>query len=269
MHEPLLIAQISDTHITYPGERAYPQVDTAGMLQACVEQLQAFRPRPDLLLITGDLVERGQREEYQHFRALLAPLGDLPTLIIAGNHDDRAVLRAVFPDAHYLPAQGFLQYAVDRGPLRFIGLDTLIPGEGGGKLCDERLAWLEATLAECPERPTLVLMHHPPFETGIAHIDRKALLGREAYAALLERHPQVVATLCGHLHRMIVVQIAGRPAMTIPSPAHQIALNLGPAAPTGYGLEPPGFLLHQWNGVRLASHAVSIGRFPGPYPFRP
>ena len=262
----MLIAQLSDTHIKRPGKLAYNQVDTAAMLRACVERLAAFRPRPDLVLVTGDLVDRGDPEEYAHLRALLAPLS-LPMLVIAGNHDDREAMRAAFSDADYLPGEGFLHYAVDRGPLRFIGLDTLIPGEGGGRLCSQRLDWLQTVLSGQRQRPTVVLMHHPPFETGIAHMDEKGLDGREAYAALIERHPQVVATLCGHLHRVILAQAGGRPAMTVPSPAHQVELGLEADAPSAFRMEPPAFMLHRWTGTHLLSHQVFIGHYAGPYPF--
>lgn len=262
----MLIAQISDTHVKRPGRLAYRQVDTAAMLRACVAQLMAFRPQPDLEVFTGDLVDRGDPEEYAHLREMLAPL-TLPMLVIAGNHDDRDAMRELFRDAAYLPSRGFLHYAVDRGPLRFIGLDTLIPGEGGGRLCGERLEWLEAKLSEQSGRPTLVMMHHPPFETGIAHMDEKGLEGREAYAALIERHPQVVASLCGHLHRVIVAQVGGRPAMTVPSPAHQVELGLEPGAPSAFRMEPPAFMLHRWTGSHLVSHQAFIGRYEGPYPF--
>lgn len=262
----MLIAQISDTHVKRPGKLAYRKVDTAAMLRACVAQLSTFRPRPDLLLITGDLVDGGDPVEYAHFRELIAPLS-LPMLVIAGNHDDRDAMREAFRDATYLPSGGFLHYAVDRGPLRFIGLDTLIPGEGGGMLCDQRLEWLEAALSERKDRPTLVMMHHPPFETGIAHMDEKGLVGREAYAGLIERHPQVVATLCGHLHRVILAQVGGRPAMTVPSPAHQVELRLDPGAPSAFRMEPPGFMVHRWMGTHLVSHQAFIGSYEGPYPF--
>lgn len=262
----MLIAQISDTHVKRPGKLAYRQVDTAAMLRACVEQVMAVRPRPDLVLITGDLVDRGDPVEYAYLRELLAPLS-LPMLVIAGNHDDRDAMRVAFPDATYLPRSGYLHYAVNRGPLRFIGLDTLIPGEGGGMLCDERLQWLEATLSEAQDCPTLVMMHHPPFDTGIAHMDEKGLVGRETYAALIDRHPQVVATLCGHLHRMIHAQVGGRPAMTVPSPAHQVVLALEPDAPSAFCMEPPGFMLHRWTGNHLVSHQAFVGDYAGPYPF--
>ena len=262
----MLIAQISDTHVKRPGRLAYGRVDTATMLSTCVEHLRHLQPRPDLLLVTGDLVDGGDPAEYAHFQQLIAPL-PIPVLVIAGNHDDRDVMRQSFASATYLPASGFLHYTIDQGPLRFIGLDTLIPGEGGGMLCEQRLSWLEHALTEAAQRPTLVMMHHPPFETGIEHMDEKGLIGAEEYAGIISRNPQVLATLCGHLHRMIVTQVGGRPAMTVPSPAHQVELGLQAGAPSAFRMEPPGLVLHRWNGSQLVSHQTVIGSYPGPFPF--
>ena len=88
-----------------------------------------------------------------------------------------------FPDHAYLPRDGgFLQYCVEDWPLRLIALDTIIPGEPGGRLCEQRLAWLAARLAEQPERATLIMMHHPPFATGIGHMDGMALEAPERLA---------------------------------------------------------------------------------------
>jgi hypothetical protein len=35
-----------------------------------------------------------------------------------------------------------------------------------------------------PERPTVVALHHPPFRTGIGHMDRSMLRDADALAAV-------------------------------------------------------------------------------------
>src|SRR5512136_3015018 len=132
----MLICQISDLHVT-TGERLSGVVDTNAMLRACVAHIGALPTRPDVLLVTGDLVDRGRPEEYARVRAALAPLG-LPTHVIPGNHDHRDALRAAFADnAAMRGTSGFVQYVVEDHPLRIVMLDTVIPGEGGGRLCAE------------------------------------------------------------------------------------------------------------------------------------
>jgi Icc protein len=262
----MLIAQLSDPHIKLPGRLAYGKVDTASMLAECVAMLDTLRPAPDLILLTGDLVDFGRPEEYAHLRRILAPLKS-PLVAIPGNHDEREAMRAAFIGDGYLPATGFLQFVIDDYPVRLIGLDTVIPGEGGGELCAERLAWLDAALNRRPDAPTIVMLHHPPFLTGIAHMDRLGLRGRPEFAETMARHPQVERIVSGHLHRPIQAVVGGRLAMIAPSTAHQVELDLDQAGPSCFRMEPPGILLHWWNDGTLVSHYRPIGSFAGPYPF--
>ena len=125
----MLIAHITDTHITLPGALAYGKVDTAALLRRCVDELLALDPAPELIVHTGDLVDRGAADEYAHLRAIVAPL-KAPLLAIPGNHDERAAMRAAFAAEGYLPHQGHLQFTLEYGGLRIVGLDTLVPGQG-------------------------------------------------------------------------------------------------------------------------------------------
>jgi len=263
----MILAQVTDTHVKFPGKLAYRKVDTAAHLARAVAALNALDPQPDLVALTGDLVDFGKPEEYEHLRTLLAPLR-APYLVLPGNHDDRATLRAAFPDHDYLGGSGFVQYAIDWGPLRLVALDTLIPMRGDGELCAERLVWLDRTLAGAPDRPTVVMMHHPPFLTGIAHMDKQGLAGRDGFAAVIGRHRQVERIICGHLHRSIQCRVAHTVASTCPASCHQVALDLAPDAPSAFVLEPPGYQLHRWiDGTGLVTHTAVIGDFEGPYPF--
>ena len=174
----MLIAQISDLHIKAEGKLAYGIVDTAQMLRECVASIMQQNPLPDVVLVTGDMVDYGRKNEYDLLKELLAPL-TMPIYVVVGNHDERRGLLAAFagPGFEYLQqCDEFVQYTVDLGGLRLITLDTAVPMEGRGKLCSKRLAWLEARLSE-DRTPTLVAMHHPPFLTGIAHMDSIGLEG--------------------------------------------------------------------------------------------
>ncbi len=266
--DSFLLAQISDLHIKLPGKLSYKVVDCAGMLARCVEEILRLPQRPDALAITGDLVDFGRRDEYEHLRELLAPL-PMPYYLIPGNHDERGALRAAFPEHAYLRQwEPYIQYAIDDWPVRIVALDTVIPKESGGRLDKERLDWLQTTLNAKADQPTIVIMHHPPFDTLIGHMDRIGLEGKKELEQVIARHPQVERVLCGHLHRVIQFRFGGTIAMTCPSPAHQVALDLAPDAASRFKMEPPGFQLHVWTkGQGVVSHTAFIGEFAGPYPF--
>lgn len=264
----MLIAQITDFHIKPRGKIAYRVVDTASCLADAVAAVAALDPGPDIVVATGDLADFGRPQEYELLRELLAPLA-APVYLIPGNHDERDAMRHAFRGDGYLPAGGFLNYTVEDQPLRLVALDTVIPGEAGGRLCDDRLHWLDRALAAAPDRPTVIIMHHPPFATGIAHMDRIGLDGADRFAAVVARHPQVERVLCGHLHRSIQARI-GRHAIasTAPSTAHQVALDLRADGASAFIMEPPGYQLHLWRPeTGIVSHTAVVGRFAGPYPF--
>jgi 3',5'-cyclic-AMP phosphodiesterase len=268
----MLLAQITDLHIRTPGLLAYGRVDTATCLVRCVERLNALVPRPDAVLVTGDLVDFGTAEEYRHLATLLEPL-TIPVYLMVGNHDDRAALREVFtaPYLHDDRTVGeFVQYAFDLGDMRIIALDSQVPHDSPGTLCDARLAWLEAQLDQARGRPVIVALHHPPFATGIGHMDDMALdpVAASKLEALISSHPNVERVLCGHVHRPVHTRFGGTIASIAPSTAHQVVLDLSADAPSAWVMEPGAYVLHYWQaGTGVVSHHAYVEQFDGPYPF--
>jgi len=264
----MIIAQLSDTHVCAEGAKAYERVATNDMLAAAVDHLNALVPRPQVVIATGDLCHSGAKEEYAALRSLFTPLA-MPVFLIPGNHDDRSELVSAFPEHDYLPQDGgFLHYVVEGYPLRLIALDTVIPGEAGGRMCKDRLTWLAERLAEGGGRPTLVFMHHPPFLTGIGHMDEIGLEGAEEFGRIVLRHPEIERIVSGHLHRPIQMRWRGTLASTAPSTAHQVVLDLGPCAAGFYNLEPPACQIHLFDPDQgVVSHTSYIGSFAGPYRF--
>jgi 3',5'-cyclic-AMP phosphodiesterase len=265
-----LIAQISDLHIKPRGELAYNRVDTALALRRCVEQLNRFSPRPDLVVITGDLVDRPSTEAYQHFVALLAPL-EIPFVATPGNHDDRALMRAALPKQRYATANGALNLAMATGPLDIVLIDSSVPGNNYGEVGADTMAWLDSQLAASSTRPALVFLHHPPFVTGIQHMDVQNLRNADALAAALRSHDRARLVAAGHVHRATLTMFAGVAAATCPAPNHAVALDLDARLPPSFNVEPAAFHLHAWfpNGRfgSVVTHFVPIGEFDGPYPF--
>lgn len=263
-----VLLQLSDLHIREPGQLAYGRINTAPFLEQAIASIGRVNPKPDAVVITGDLTDFGRPAEYAHLRNLLSHLS-LPIYLLPGNHDDRDHLRAAFPDHAYLGHSGFVQFSVSVGGLQLIALDTVIPRAHEGGLCKERLAWLANELEAQSERPVVIAMHHPPFKTLIGHMDEVGLMtGVEALEAIVVRHPNVERVICGHLHRSIQVRFGGTLAVTVPSTAHQVSLDLTPGGESTWMLEPPGYGIHALApGGRLVSHTATTGSFAGPYPF--
>lgn len=252
----MILAQITDAHVTRPGRRLFGDYDPAPALRRTLETLAAQTPRPDIVLFTGDVSESGLPEEYAAARALLADF-DLPLAVIPGNHDRRETFAAAFADGPALAGRGdFLHVALEDWPLRLIGLDTLAgPGESRGLLCEERLDWIAARLGEAPDRDTIIFMHHPPFATGIGFMDAIACENGDRLAELVAAHGRVARVLCGHVHRPVHVAFGGTIASICPGVAYQVPLRLAPGAPVELIYQPPAFQLHVWTpGHGLVTH---------------
>jgi 3',5'-cyclic AMP phosphodiesterase CpdA len=272
----MIIAQISDMHIKLPsdlgGDLPFANIDTGALLRDCVDHIRALNPRPDIVIATGDLTDKGSAEEYAYLRELLTPL-ECPVFLIPGNHDGRNALWEIFADEGYFPkpASGnsdCLNYIVEDYPLRLIALDTLVPNEPGGWLEDAQIAWLDERLGESPSRPTVILMHHPPYVSGIAHMDAMMCGNCDALGAVVARHPQVERIICGHLHRPVHLRWHGTVVCTAPSPGFQVVLNLEHESAAEWVGEPPAYCLHLWRPeTGLVTHISYIGDYGGPQPF--
>ena len=271
MKPAVVIAQISDLHIKRPGELAYGHVDTAAALKRCVAELNRLNPRPQLVVISGDLADTPSVEEYEYLKSLLAPL-EIPFVAVPGNHDDRALMRAALPKGGYTHAAGALDSAHKVGALDLVLLDSSVPKKPHGLLEGATLQWLDATLGTSKTRPALLFLHHPPFVTGIKHMDVQNLHNAAALEEILQRHSQVRLVAAGHVHRAILTQFAGVPATICPAPNHAVALDLNEGLPASFKVEPPAFHLHAWfmgggEFGNLVTHHVPIGDFKGPLPF--
>ena len=252
----MIIAQLTDLHVLPAGERL-DGVDTNAMLRSAIAHLNALVPAPDVVVISGDLVEKGNCAAYDELRRILGGLR-LPWYLAVGNHDCRRSLVECLGADSYLPFTGFVHYAVDTFPVRLVAADTLFEGRGGGQLCPARLAWLDRTLAARPEAPTLIFMHHPPFDSGIAWMDAGGFEGAAEFEALARRHPQVKRIVCGHLHRPIDSVVGGIHVSVAPSTCYQVHLDLSPAASPHIIMEPPACHLHRWDGTRFVTHVSYI-----------
>jgi 3',5'-cyclic-AMP phosphodiesterase len=270
MVAPFIIAHITDLHIKPPGERAYREVDTAAALTRLIVQLKNVRPRPSIVVATGDLVDDASEAAYAHLDRLLAPL-ELPLAVIPGNHDNRDAVRRVFCGQRYARPSGPVNLLLALEWLDLFLLDSSVPGQPHGHLDAATLSWLDVSLAASEDRPALVFLHHPPFVTGIVHMDRQNLRNARELAAVVASHPRVRLVAAGHIHRAVTTVFAGVAATICPAPNHAVDLDLLDERAPAFRLEPPAFHLHAWfAGGRfgqLVTHLVPIGGFAGPHPF--
>lgn len=249
----MFIAQLSDPHLVDGPLGAEP----ATRLHAALGRVLGLEPRPDCVVITGDLTEHAGPRDYQALAAVLAGF-PLPLHLVAGNHDSPAELSRAFGGTGYLGGGASTRYAVSYPEATLVVLDSSRPGIAAGESGDEQLAWLDKTLAGCANRPALVCLHHPPVRVGIPFFDAMNLIDRQALAEVLARHRHVVRVLAGHVHRPITAPFAGTTVTVAPSTYRQSELRLRDVPGMRSVDEPTGFLLHWIDGLDCVTHLVQL-----------
>lgn len=243
------LVQLTDTHIVEPGQLLYGKVDTAAHLADAVRQVNRMSPQPDLVMITGDLVEYPDLSSYENFTSLIEPLL-APVFLIPGNHDDPHMMRECFADSPAFPVTDeTFQYAIEDFDFRVLALNSHFKNSELPNLDEARLSWLSSALQNS-NRPTLIAVHHPPMRTGIEFID---MVGSQWYiglSELLEQHPQVQLIISGHGHSDTYGRNGSVPVYMAGSTAHQLIAARGKDHAPAFDDRPAPPVVHQWMGVR-------------------
>jgi 3',5'-cyclic AMP phosphodiesterase CpdA len=239
-----VVAHVSDTHFGNDVQ------DPAARAAAVMDHLVAMSPRPDVLVVTGDVADHGLAHEYADARAWLDRWPGA-VAVCPGNHD----VRSAYVDGLGIDAR----MGVEHAGYRFVMLGAWVDAVAGervdeGRLGAEQLAWLDRQLGASDD-PVFVCLHHPPTTIGLELMDPIRLTDGDDLAAVLDHHPHVVTTLVGHAHTMSATTFAGRPLLigggvvsTVTADAEQVD--------TVWYDAPPSFALHLVDEVppRVTTH---------------
>jgi 3',5'-cyclic-AMP phosphodiesterase len=238
----MIVAQLSDLHIDAAGSA------NAQRLQWMLATLERVRPRPALLLLTGDLTEDGSSPQYALLRDLLQ--GFAACLLLPGNHDDAGRLHSSFPKRS--PPPGSL-LSMDVGDLAVLAVDSTVPGRDHGEIAPPMLQAMTQAV-ESAGKPMLLAFHHPPVSARVPALEGQGLREPHLFEAWLASSPGVAAVLTGHHHQAQFSVVAGRPVLVAPSVAPSLLPDFGATRFRTEAAGPAG-LLHLWQG-QLSSHLV-------------
>lgn len=241
----MIIAQISDIH-------AAPGNDNLARFDRALAWLKHVMP--DVLVITGDLIDDGWTGGY---RAFAARLKSMPwsTYVLPGNSDERTAMGVLYQGA--TGASDALHFAADCGEIRLIGLDSTLATTPAGSVA-EHLPWLDTALSAPGPATSILFLHHHVFASGIAPLDEIMCLDHQALHDFLLHHPRRPAMIAsGHVHRPISGSLAGIPAW--------ICGSLCPVNPAWFGTpnvppvtDAPSLMLYRYAGGVLTSHLVNV-----------
>ncbi len=205
------IVHISDTHLLAGDARLFGGVDSGNHLADLLERFERTGRRPDAIVFTGDLADRGEPEAYARLREVVDPVADrLGTTVVwaMGNHDDRAAFRAGLLDE--APSSAPVDRVIALDGLRLIVLDSTVPGAHHGAITDEQLRWLADELAVPAPDGTILAMHHPPVPS-VLDLAVSVELHDQARLARVLQGTDVRSIIAGHLHYSSMAVFAGIP----------------------------------------------------------
>nr|WP_241429124.1 metallophosphoesterase [Agrococcus sp. ARC_14] len=195
-----VIAHLSDTHLLAGGALLAGLVDTESHLRDTAERLRVAAADADVIVVSGDVADLGEREAYALAREILEPVAaaiGAPIVWAAGNHDERPQMRtALGLGGDPLDP---VDSVVDVGDLRIVSLDSSMPGWHHGGFDEGQAEWLAAALAEPPALGSVLVMHHPPLPYR-SKLMRLLEFRDEGRLAQLLDAGDVRAILSGHLH---------------------------------------------------------------------
>jgi 3',5'-cyclic-AMP phosphodiesterase len=210
----MLVVQITDTHLFAEAEGEMYGCRTRDSFDAVIDAIANLSPRPDVLLLTGDISQDDSPASYLYVRSRLQDL-NIPTHWLPGNHDQNLEARAFLNQGCISGDRNFV-----RGGWQFILLDSMVEQQPYGELSAQQLQFLDEQLVM--DLPTLIAIHHQAIPSGLTYMDNMGLKNAAALLTRVEQASQVKVVLNGHIHHEFSAMHQGVQFLATPSTCVQL-----------------------------------------------
>lgn len=203
------IAFITDLHVAGEDEKPLG-VDVRQNFLNALQQAKELHPLA--LVIGGDICYQSGDQAIYHWVCEQLRELPFPTYLIAGNHDDVALLATEMKLTHHVQ-QGELYYAF---PME--GYPTLFLDTSKGEMSPEQWTWLSEHLRALRDTNLVIFMHHPPLKAGVGHMDTYYPFKQsDQFIDLINEVPCHVTVFCGHYHVEKWIQRSNLTVLITPS----------------------------------------------------
>ena len=251
------ILHLSDTHFVAEGH-LYDAVDSERHLREVFEQIEASGGRPEAIVFTGDLADKGDPAAYARLVAIVEPAAErlgARVIWVMGNHDDRGAFREGL--LHQLPSSAPVDRVHWVNGLRIIALDSTVPGHHHGEISSDQLDWLAEELASPAPHGTVLAMHHPPVPSVLDLAVLVELRDQSELAEVLQGS-DVRSIIAGHLHYSSTATFAGIPVSVASATCYTQDLSVPVGGTRGRNGAQAFNLIHVFENTVLHS-VVPVG----------
>lgn len=184
------VLQLTDLHIFEDANRTLLPIDTKKSFRKVLDFALSDNKKWDLIVLSGDLADLGEADSYAWLAQEFTDI-DIPTVAVAGNHDDREHLNKYFQCPTYMPL----------GNWQISFLDSCVPPSTNGELGGSELERLEKHLESNPDIPQVIFLHHPPVSLNSPWMDSMGLSNANAFWERVAHRDNVIAVVNGHVHQ--------------------------------------------------------------------
>ncbi|WP_104081931.1 phosphodiesterase [Cryobacterium sp. Y11] len=255
------LLHLSDTHLLAGGSKLYGSVSVDARLAELFAEVEASGSRPEAIVVTGDLADKGEPGAYRLLREIVEPVATrlgARVIWVMGNHDNRSAFRTeLFGE---LPHDAPIDRSYDLNGLRLITLDTSVPGHHHGAVTEQQLLWLAEELRVPAPDGTILAMHHPPIPSVLDLATAVELRDQQGLADVLSG-TDVRSIIAGHLHYSSMAMFAGIPVSVASATCYTQDLNVPVGGTLGRDGARAFNLVHVYPGTVLHS-VVPLGHYP-------
>ena len=248
------LLQLTDLHVFRDPNARLKGIPTRELLEDVVQHIVNSGETFDYVVVTGDHTHDELPESYEAVRFILSPWIDR-LFLVPGNHDDRKVLRSVFPDRVSGVGQQLINFSFTTGSWLCLGLDTHVPGAVPGLIEASQVNWAQHQLANSSASSVALFFHHPPVDVGSLWMDPIGLAGKELLQQWFEQEPRIRLVCCGHVHHEFQCRVGHAAVYTTPSTGIQFSPE--GSTPT-FVAAPPGYRIIELNDDSWSTRVVRL-----------
>ena len=224
------ILQITDLHLSSHVPAVADQISSEVAVcqynfEAIIKQALSAERRCDLILVTGDLVDKVQAEIYDHIFAVLQATG-IPFACIAGNHDVTDEDDSELPFfqrqliARAADERLLSRHVIETEHWQLLLLDSSIAGKVAGELTTTDIDWLYQQLQTCA-KPALIALHHHLIPVDSDWIDHHMVKNADTFWQRMAAFEHLKVIISGHTHQEQVRYRQGVTVYSTPSTCYQ------------------------------------------------